>query len=296
MRRSFFGQYLVGKGILSREKLIEALNIQSQHNKRIGELAIEKGWLRKEDVEKILVKQRGDARLFGEIAIEMSLFNEQQVNTLLDQQQSNHKNLQSVLIEQDILAANIVREELQNYATFKDGKDNKFNLEWIRTNIKDGEIISTLISHTIKLIGRLGDMEVSEGECRFDREYLEDLDILIVEEIFGDRTLRYLFNVTKNIVTAVANGLLGAQGIYLSDGLCLDAGCEFVNVVCGNAIGKLAQKEISLRISPPLVKKFKRRYNYRFSKREDTLVVPILVPEGAVEIAIVAKNLYRLKE
>ena len=85
---------------------------------------------------------------------------------------------------------------------------------------------------------------------------------------------------------------MGAQGIYLSDGIFLDAGCEFVNVVCGNAISMLADQGISLKITPPQVKKFKRRYNYHFSKKEDTLVVPILVPEGAVEVAIVSDKLY----
>ena len=80
--------------------------------------------------------------------------------------------------------------------------------------------------------------------------------------------------------------------IYLSDGICLDAGCEFVNVICGNAISKLAEKGINLEITPPQIKKFKRRYNYHFSKKEDTLVLPILVPEGAVEVAVVSDKLY----
>lgn len=294
MRQSFFGQYLVGKGILSREQLFASLELQSQYNRKIGNIAVDFGMMTCENVEAVLVAQKKDGRIFGELAQEMEFVNTEQLQRLLAHQQSEHKRLEQILIHHNFLHADIVKRELQVYAESKKNYDDSFDLQWIGSNINDGKILELFIGHTLQLIGRLGNMEVKQGEARFDREYLEDLDILIVDEILGDRPLRYLFNTTTNIISLVANGLMGAQGTYLSDGLCLDAGCEFVNIVCGNVIGQLARRGISLEITPPQVKKFQRRYNYRFSKREDSLVVPIIVPEGAVEVAIAGEDLYQV--
>lgn len=292
MKEGFFGQYLVGKGILLRDQLVDILKIQRQFNKKLGELAISEGILSLQEVEKILIMQRSDDRLFGEIAIELGCMSNEKLDWLLELQHQQQRSLAEILIETETLEKNVISQELQNYASSQKEYENRFNLEWIKNNIKDGDVIESLLSKTIKLVSLLGNMDVYEGEARFDREYLEDLDILIIEDISGDRNLRYIFNATKNIILAVANGIMGGQGLYLSDGICLDAGCEFVNIVCGNAISKLAELGLSLEINTPQVKKFNRRYNYKFSKKEDVLVVPVLVPEGAIEIAIVGADLY----
>ncbi len=295
MSDSFFGQYLLGKGILSREQFQKFSEMHRKNNQKIGELARQQGFLTSSDIEKIWLLQRKDERLFGKIALDLGLIDAKQLETLLDLQQQQHKNFFQILLESKYLPESVIKHELEQYKVDQEAKKCLFDLAWVENNMQAGKIIATLISQTIRLTRLLGDIDIREGESQFDKKHLDDLDILVSDQLTGEKTFHYLFNATRNIVVAIGKGIMGQQDISFSEELLLDAGREFVNMVCGNAITKLAENRISMQISVPTVQKFKRRYYYRFSSKEEAVVVPCIVPEGAIEIAIVSETLYKRK-
>lgn len=295
MSERFFGQYLLAKGILSREEFQKFSEMQRKNNQKIGELARQEGYLTASDIEKIWLLQRHDERPFGDIAIELGLIKADQLQALLELQKKRYKTFSQILVESQYLPEVVIRQEMAQYTADQSAKQGMFDSAWVEQNMRAGKVISTLISQTTRLIRLLGDIDVREGESHFDRKHMDDLDVLIVDRLTGQQTFQYLFNATRNIVAAVGKGIMGNQEISFTEELFLDAGREFVNIVCGNAITKLAASGMQMEIGIPAVQKFKRRYYYRFSPQEEALVVTFTVPEGAIEIAIVSETLYERK-
>tara|TARA_B100000315_G_C14384496_1_gene499016 strand:+ start:303 stop:545 length:243 start_codon:yes stop_codon:yes gene_type:complete len=74
-----FGDYLIEKGVVSKEELDIALKFQTEKSLRLGALAIVDGLLTEQQLSVILDRQREveAAGLFGEIAINMKLLNKE---------------------------------------------------------------------------------------------------------------------------------------------------------------------------------------------------------------------------
>ena len=71
MNTRFFGQYLLEKGRITSQQLLDALERQKEITTPIGSMALEQGCLTAEQVKRILEQQRKRHRSFGELACEM---------------------------------------------------------------------------------------------------------------------------------------------------------------------------------------------------------------------------------
>ncbi len=95
-----FGDYLIEKGIVSKDDLEVALKFQTEKTLRLGALAIEDGILTEHQLSVILDRQREveAAGLFGEIAINMKLLSKEQINKLLEKQKEYDKIIGQTLV------------------------------------------------------------------------------------------------------------------------------------------------------------------------------------------------------
>lgn len=103
MYTQFFGNYLLEKGVISTEQLLNALREQSKVHLKLGTLAIHEGYMTAEEVDNVIILQTHQDRKFGELAIEEGYLTEAQVNDLLNSQKPDYLLLGQVLIEQGIL-------------------------------------------------------------------------------------------------------------------------------------------------------------------------------------------------
>jgi len=62
---SSFGQYLLQKGVISKETLLHCLEVQNDINRKIGEIAVAEGVMLPEQVDKILKVQKRINKYFG---------------------------------------------------------------------------------------------------------------------------------------------------------------------------------------------------------------------------------------
>ena len=74
-----FGDYLIEKGVVSKEEVDIALKFQTEKSLSLGALAVVDGLLTEQQLSVILDRQREveAAGLFGEIAINMKLLNKE---------------------------------------------------------------------------------------------------------------------------------------------------------------------------------------------------------------------------
>lgn len=291
---SFFGQYLLQKGILNKEQLLRLLEIQAEVNRKIGQLAIDEGMLLPEHVETILKVQKRINKYFGQLAIQMGLLTEEKVTYLLKVQQENYTELDEIIVRENMLPKDALKKELEQFKMLDEGEQGVFNMRWVSKNFQNGFIYETFIEQTLKLVMRLAGIFVMEGECTFERKQFKGNGVLIRISVSGDIYWSYCLNVSANLATQIATAMLeSAEAGQDGNNLNMEAANEFANIVCGNAVGKLDGKNIKLELSPPSTKLLANNDVISFREEEQVLCVPILVPEGEMELIISGVDIFR---
>ena len=69
MSTRFFGQYLLEKGRITSQQLLDALECQKGVTAPIGVIALERGLLTTEQIKQVLQQQKKTNQRFGEIAV-----------------------------------------------------------------------------------------------------------------------------------------------------------------------------------------------------------------------------------
>ncbi|TGY97000.1 chemotaxis protein CheX [Petralouisia muris] len=113
MHTQFFGNFLLNKGVVTPEQLIEALKVQSSTHKKFGTLAIHSGYMSASEVADVYITQTHYDKRFGELAVELGYLTPEQVDKLLTLQLPNYMLLGQILVDQKI----VTHIELENLIT-----------------------------------------------------------------------------------------------------------------------------------------------------------------------------------
>ena len=113
MHTQFFGNFLLNKGVITPEQLIEALKIQSSAHKKFGTLAIHSGYMSASEVADVYITQTHYDKRFGELAVELGYLTPEQVDKLLTLQLPNYMLLGQIHVDQKI----VTHIELENLIT-----------------------------------------------------------------------------------------------------------------------------------------------------------------------------------
>ncbi len=113
MHTQFFGNFLLNKGVITPEQLVDALKIQANTHKKLGTLAIHSGFMSASEVEDVYITQTHYVKLFGELAVNLGYLTESQVDNLLTTQLPDYMLLGQILVDKNILT----HVELENLIT-----------------------------------------------------------------------------------------------------------------------------------------------------------------------------------
>ncbi|MFW6005596.1 MAG: hypothetical protein ACOCPN_03870 [Desulfonatronovibrionaceae bacterium] len=116
----FFGSYLLGLGIITREQLDQAVRLQAENNKLLGQLAVEKGYLEPEQVEVILKEQKKFDFPFGAIVLQKQFMTADEMNDLLFAQMVNTTHVGEALVELGFLEQAELGGYLKKYNEFQE--------------------------------------------------------------------------------------------------------------------------------------------------------------------------------
>lgn len=139
MHTQFFGNFLLNKGVITPEQLIEALKVQANTHKKLGTLAIHSGFMSASEVEDVYITQTHFDKLFGELAVNLGYLTEGQVDNLLTTQLPDYMLLGQILIDQGILT----HVELENLITEYKSVYEIYDLELIE---EQQEMVNKLLS------------------------------------------------------------------------------------------------------------------------------------------------------
>lgn len=291
---SFFGQYLLQKGLLTKEQLLQSLEIQNSVNRKIGQIAIEEGLLLPQHVETILKMQKRINKYFGQLSIQMGFMTQEKVSALLEKQKAHYVEVEEILMRENMLPKETLKKELELFRMLDEEDQGVFNMRWVSRHIQNGFVYETFIEQTLKLFMRLAGIFVMEGECSFDRKEFVSHGFLIKIKLTGDSLWSYHLNLSEDLAAQIAEAMLESEDeMPEGDTLNIEAANEFANIACGNALGKLDGKGYKFDITPPTTKCIESGESFGFGEKEQVLCVPILVPEGEMELLISGVDIFK---
>jgi CheY-specific phosphatase CheX len=283
MAVKFFGQYLVERGLVSREILLKALELQESVNLRFGEMALTMGFIGQNDVEAIHRAQWKDDLPFGEMAVKLGILTQDQKEQVLIKQRNNHLYIGEAIFK----IGGLDQEEIKRYLEDFKADQAGYQMEGV---IIPPEVPIPLIWEiaadlTFKMLSRIANLSFNRGNCSIVQK-LSNNEIVAMIQLKGHVQGQYILSVGGVSKDKIAAGILGQENVEGESAEVInDAVMEFINVVCGNIAAKAAQLGKTVEISPPVL--------LSVTEKEITVPVghigmlfPIHVPTGErVELA-----------
>ena len=282
MSAKFFGQYLLEKGRISSQQLVDALEFQKQVKIPIGVLALEGGLLSAEQVKLVLARQANGDKPFGELAISLGLLSQAQIEELLQSQASHRVHLGEALIIKGYLSVDALEKDLKEHK--KEEEKITMQVAAAFNSIANKHIVKTFTDLMVMMFTDFAEQrDIKVERCETGKENVRLFRWVFSQKIAGDNVeFNCLLSVPPKLMLQMASTMLD-QNISTPDELALDATKEFVNIANGNACAKLSQDGVELSMQPPEVYETTTR-PYSMQKK-DVVCVHLVAPDSKLEVA-----------
>ena len=170
----FFGGFLLNKGVVSTEQLIDAMKKESTTHIQLGTLAMHASLMTADQIEDVRIAQTHTDKRFGEICVDKGYLTEEQVNELLATQYPKYLLLGQILEEEGVFDQATFHALVKEYITENSIAEDDLPLE-------DGETVLSLVKDYCS------DLDTSNKE--YQLEYLQLLLNNLIRFIGGDFTL-----------------------------------------------------------------------------------------------------------
>jgi CheY-specific phosphatase CheX len=250
MNIKYFGQFLLEKGYITREQLLDALQYQKTVNVKLGSLAIDKQYLTGAQVEEILKAQRLENKKFGEIAVSKKLLTQEQLNELLNAQKADRILLGQSLVEKEALTW----EQLETYLNIYKSEQEKADKEVITAlnGIPDrySEIVKKGITIIQNMLVRMVDENGKVSGCAERIPEVSCADYMVYQKITGGFNGIMGFALRSTTLTLFSSRLLKRE-IIAVDEYAKDGVKELLNIIVGHLCSALSNEGIVTESFPP---------------------------------------------
>ena len=249
MAAKFFGQFLLERGLISKEQLLRALEIQRLSNPMLGEIAQARGWLDAAQARAINERQKREDARFGDIAISMGLLSAEQIDALLGQQKALRKLFGEILVEENMLTREQLEAELQ--AQQADRADALQSLETGMTGHPLTRMVQGSIATCSKLFPRLLKTQCQFANLIESADALDAYPISATVRVSSERPLLIAVACDASTMQAFGGAFLSMPADKCDDELSRDALGELVNVLMGYVVKDNLAEDARYRAAPP---------------------------------------------
>ncbi len=282
MLPKFFGQYLLEKGALNSQQLIESIKYQKSKVRKLGEIAVAQGFLSESQAQKINELQKKTDRMFGELAISEGILNETQMKEILTIQQNSHIYLGEAIEFLGFMDRPTLDGEL---ASFKQEQaEVQDTIVSVPDTIKEAKVVTVSVDLTCKLIRRTAFIPTKVAPVSVTSETIPNRYIVVSMDLSGDFCGTYVLNFSQSIAAELARKVLKDDTIPEDDEETLvDCAKEFTNVVVGNIAARLLELGKRIEIHPPSA----TQDPLTVPARQEAVVVTVVTPIGDMDTIIV---------
>lgn len=281
MSAKFFGQYLLEKGRITSQQLVDALEYQKSVSPPIGALALDRGVLTVDQVKLILGRQSKNEKRFGELAMSLGLLTQAQIDELLQAQSSHKLLLGEAMIIKGYIAVETLERELKEYKKEEDKLSTQLNATF--NTIANKEIVKTFTDLMVMMFNNFGQQDIKVEQCESGKDKVRLFRWVISQKIAGENVgFNCLLSVPPKLMLRMASTMLD-QNVTTTDELALDATKEFVNIANGNACAKLSEDGVDLTMLPPEV--YETTTKPYLLHNKDVVCVHLTSPDAKLEVA-----------
>lgn len=251
MSAPFFGQFLLKKGLVSREALQQTLQLQGNKNLKLGQMAQAMGLVSSADIKHAHLSQFNRDIRMGDLLLEMGLLTQHQLDNVLEQQRNTHLYLGEALVLLGILSS----EQLRSYL-------NEFHAEqpaygsgspFIPAHLKHQDLVEIAVDMTCKMITRILGVPFRAESCRILTHLVPGFSMASIE-LHGDIEAQYVMSVSQDIRAKIAQEILGEESVENeTEEVLNDSVKEFINVISGNIAAKASHQGKHIRLSLPSI-------------------------------------------
>lgn len=297
MFTQFFGNYLFNEKLVTKQQLIEALEMQKVVRAKLGVLAINAGYMTAKQVDEVHAEQQRADKRFGDIAVEKGFVTEAQVEELLSNQKQAHLVLGQALVDKGYLTNEQFAEALAKYkqnnlieeSDFTDDQNRKIDTiirNFYIFNTFDGNIdfftdyVSLVFKNIIRFVG--GDFIPLAPES--------------VKEYKADKAAYQLINGKGTVFTAIEGSAAAltefaarysGEELTEFDEMARESVAEFLNLHNGLfTVNMSNNKQTELQLEPQKVVE-----NAKLTaKNGEMFSMPICFPFGTVSVIVSSCN------
>ena len=250
MAVKFFGQFLIGHGIVTSDALLDAINLQDTNNLKLGEMAVEMGLITPAGIQRAHNAQMSKDMKLGDLLVEMGFLTLVQLNDVITRQKNTHLYIGEALVQVGALTSDELQKHLEAFKT--DQAQYVSDAIELPTTSTNGKIWEMTVDLTYKMITRVLNLRFRPGKGTLTTSIAPNF-MLAAMDFSGDVEARYLISVSEGLQKSIAKAILSEESVADEPVEILeDTVMEFLNVVCGNVAAKASQMGIIMNINPPV--------------------------------------------
>jgi CheY-specific phosphatase CheX len=282
MNTRFFGQYLLEKGRITSQQLLDALEYQKEITTPIGAMSLEQSLLTTEQFKKVLEQQKKKNRSFGELACEMGFLSQTQLEGLAKKPETSHRlRLAEALVCKGSISPETLEKELKEYN--KESERVTSEISTTFSSLAHKKIVKTFTDLILVMFTQFGKQDIIIERCETGKEKVRLFRWVISQKIAGeDVEFNCVLSVPPKLLLQMASTMLD-ENIMTADELALDATKEFVNIANGTACAKLSEDGVSLTMMPPEV--FETTTTPYPIQAKDVICIHLASPDSKLEVA-----------
>jgi len=248
MGSTFFGQYLLSKGVINREALIDAIERQRDTNLSLVELAVREGCLDPQRADDILARYRTTDAGLDELCLEYGQIDREKLDELREIQKSDWVRVGAALVSSGHMTRDQVEEYLTEFRELQQEASQQLEADFRACN--DPETVKTVVELSIFHLKRFTDGPVKLQTLIVDGGELSGGRRRYAQKLVGDRELCCAIDLPSQVATVVAQGFIGIP-VEDDSEVAIDAVCECVNIIGGHACTRLEASGFRLWPEPP---------------------------------------------
>lgn len=248
MGSMFFGQYLLSKGAINREALIDAIERQRSTNLSLVELAVRDGCLDPQLAERILTRYRTTDAGLEELCLEYGQIDREKLDELRRIQRSDWVRIGAALVASGHLTRDQVTDHLAAFHEVQ--REANQQLEADFRACRDPETVKTVVELSVFHLKRFTNGPVKLRDLTEDGGALSSGRRRYAQKLVGDRELCIALDLPSQVATVAAQGFIGVP-VEDDSEVAIDAVCECVNIIGGHACTQLEASGFRLWPEPP---------------------------------------------
>lgn len=291
MYTQFLGNYLLNKGYVTDEQLIEALQYQKTVHLKLGVLAIHAGYMTASQVEQVHIMQTHKNGRFGELAIEAGFLTQEQVDFLLNSQKPDYLLLSQALVDKGYMTTAQFEKAMMEYQSeyeitemdFADEQNDRvtqliqafYCLENDENSDLFSQYISLLFNNIIRFIGK----DFTPHEAIRLKAY--PTDKCVTQKIHGEFNTQTAVDMDEESFIAFASRYAGED--FTDNDEYVQASVEdFINLNNGLYVVNLSNEaSIELSLEPPI-----SQCDTQLDEDLEYFQLPVTFPFGTVNFII----------